>query len=56
MKVIEKNPVSKRYNLIPSQIKSVPTPANPILDGIRHTVSIFSDFSSIIIKSLNKSR
>ena len=56
MKVMEKNPVSKRYNLIPNQIKSGPPPANPILDGIRHTVSIFGDFSSIIIKSLNKSR
>ena len=56
MKVIEKNPVSKRYNLIPSQIKSVPTPANPILDGIKHTINIFSEFSSMLLKSLNKSR
>ena len=56
MKVMEKNSVSKRYNLIPSQIKSVPPPANPILDGIRHTVSIFSEFSSILLSSLNKNR
>ena len=56
MKMVEKNPVTKRYNLIPAQTRSAPSPANPILDGIKHTVNIFSEFSSIILKSLNKIR
>ena len=56
MKMVEKNPVTKRYNLIPVQTRSAPSPANPILDGIKHTVNIFSEFSSIILKSLNKIR
>ena len=56
MKIIEKDLVTKRYNLIPSQIKSAPSHANPILDGIRNTINIFSEFSSILLKSLNKSR
>ncbi|SVA91280.1 uncharacterized protein METZ01_LOCUS144134 [marine metagenome] len=56
MKIIEKDPVTKRYNLIPNQMKSAPSHANPILDGIRNTINIFSEFSSILLKSLNKSR
>jgi|TARA_B100001079_G_scaffold20509_1_gene16203 hypothetical protein len=56
MKLVEKNLVTKRYNLIPGQMKSAPSPDNPILDGIKHTVNIFSEFSSIILKSLNKIR
>jgi len=56
MKMIEKDPITKRYNLIPAQIKFAPSPANSILDGIKHTINIFSEFSSIILKSLNKSR
>jgi len=56
MKIIEKNPVTKRYNLIPGQIKSTPSSANPLLDGIKHTINIFSEFSSILLKSLNKNR
>ncbi len=55
MKIIEKNSVTKRYSLIPAQIKSTSSSANPILDGIKHTINIFSEFSSILIKSLNKS-
>ena len=56
MKMVEKNPVTKRYNLIPGQTRSAPSPANPILDGIKHTINIFSEFSSTLLKSLNKSR
>ena len=56
MKIVEKNPVTKRYNLIPVQTRSAPSPANPILDGIKHTINIFSEFSSILLKSLNKNR
>ena len=56
MKIIEKDSVTKKYNLIPGQIKSSPSSINPILDGIKHTINIFSEFSSIVIKSLNKSR
>ena len=56
MKIIEKNSVTKRYSLIPAQIKSTSSSANPILDGIKHTINIFSEFSSIVLKSLNKSR
>ena len=56
MKMIEKDPITKRYNLIPTQIKFAPSPANSILDGIKRTINIFSEFSSIILKSLDKSK
>jgi len=52
MSIVEKNPVTKRYNLIPAQIKDSSID-NPILDGIKDTIQIFSEFSSIVIKSLN---
>jgi hypothetical protein len=55
MKIVEKNPVSKRYYYISSQIKYIPSPANPILVGIKNTVNIFGEFSSIVLKSLSKS-
>jgi hypothetical protein len=54
MKIVEKDPVTKRYSLIPGQIKLTSSHANPILDGIKHAINIFSEFSSIVIKSLNK--
>jgi hypothetical protein len=56
MKIMEKDLVTKRYNLIPGQIKFAPSPTNPILDGIKYTIDIFSEFSSILLNSLNKSR
>jgi len=56
MKIIEKDSVTKRYNLIPAQIKSVPTLANPILDGIKHTIDLFSKFSSILLRSINQNK
>jgi len=55
MKIIEKDPVTKRYNLTPLQIKNSPS-NNLILDGTKHTIDIFSEFSSIVIKSLNKNK
>ncbi len=55
MKVLEKDPITKRYNFIPNQIKSTSSLTNPILDGIKHTINVFSEFSSIVLKSLNKS-
>ena len=55
IKIIEKNPVTKRYNLIPAQIKDSSID-NPILDGIKLTINIFSEFSSILLNSLNKNR
>ena len=52
MKMVKKNPVTKRYNLIPVQIKSAPFLINPISNEIKHTIAIFSAFSSMILKSL----
>ena len=52
IKIIEKNPITKRYNFTPAQIKNASID-NPILDGIKDTIQIFSEFSSIVIKSLN---
>jgi len=56
MKVIEKDPVTKRYYLIPSQlsIKSHSLSANTLLNGIKYTISIFSEFSSTLLRSLAK--
>ncbi len=56
MKVMEKDPITKRYSLISNQTKYGQFSGNSILDGIKHTISIFSEFSSIILKSLNRSR
>ena len=56
MKIIEKNSVTKRYNIIPNQIKTTLSSGNSILDGINYTINIFSEFSSIVLKSLNASR
>jgi len=56
MKVVEKDQVTRRYNLIPNQLKSSQFSDNSILDGIKYTISIFSEFSSIVLKSLNRNR
>ena len=56
MKIIEKDLVTKRYNLITAQIKSTSSPANPILDGIKYTINIFGEFSSMLLRSLSGSR
>ena len=56
MKILEKDPVTKRYNLVPTQIKSSLYSGYSMLGGINHTIDIFSEFSSIVIKSLNKNK
>jgi hypothetical protein len=56
MKMMQKDPITKRYYLIPAQLKSMTSPTNPLLDEIKHTINIFSEFSSTILISLNKSR
>lgn len=56
MKIIEKNSTTKRYNIMPAQMKFSQSSSNSILDGIKYTIDIFSDFSSTILKSLNKNR
>jgi hypothetical protein len=56
MNIMEKNQVTKRYKLIPAHMKYLPSSTNPILDGIKHTINIFSEFSSILLTSLNKNR
>jgi hypothetical protein len=56
MKILEKDPVTKRYNLVPTQIKSSLYSGYSMLDEIKHTINIFSEFSSIVLQSLNKSR
>jgi hypothetical protein len=56
MKVLEKDPVTKRYYLAPSQLsaKNQFSSANTLLDGMKYTISIFSEFSSTILRSLAK--
>ena len=56
MKVLEKNPVTKRYYLVPSQlsVKGNSSSDSTMLDGVKYTISIFSEFSSTLIKSLSK--
>ena len=56
MKVLEKDPLTKRYYLVPTQLSIVSTSSssNILLDGIKNTTSIFSEFSSILLKSLAK--
>ena len=56
MKVIEKDPVTKRYYLIPSQLSTTTTSSssNLLLDGVKRTISTFSEFSAILLGSLAK--
>jgi hypothetical protein len=56
MKVIEKDQVTKRYYLIPDQlsVKPLSSSTNTLGDGIKYTLSIFSEFSSTVLKSLIK--
>ena len=55
MKVLEKDPVTKRYYLIPSQLSvKLDSSSVNMLDGIKYTISIFSEFSSRLLKSLTK--
>jgi len=56
MKVIEKDQVTKRYYLIPDQlsVKPLSSSTNTLGDGIKYALSIFSEFSSTILRSLAK--
>ena len=56
MKVIEKDQVTKRYYLMPDQlsVKPLSSSTNTLGDGIKYTLSIFSEFSSTILRSLAK--
>ncbi len=56
MKIMEKDSVTKRYNLVPTHMKSTTFTDNSMLNGIRHTIDLFSEFSLILLKSFNKSR
>jgi hypothetical protein len=56
IKIIEKDSVTKRYNLVPAHMKSTTFTDNSMLNGIRHTIDLFSEFSLILLKSFNKSR
>jgi len=54
MKMLEKDMATKRYYLVPGQLSLVrhSSSRNVLVDGMRHTISIFSEFSSTILKSL----
>jgi len=56
MGMLEKDPVTKRYYLVPSRLVKKPNSFsnNILLDGIKHTITIFSELSSIVLNSLNK--
>ena len=56
MKVIEKDQVTKRYYLMPDQlsVKPLSSSTNTLGDGIKYALSIFSEFSSTILRSLAK--
>jgi Fic family protein len=56
MKVVEKDPITKRYYLVPNQLSvaQASPSSNILLDGIKYTISIFSEFSSTLLKSLTK--
>ncbi len=50
MKFLEKDKSTKRYYLLLSQINS--NPLVPATEGMRRTISIFSQFSSVVLKGL----
>ena len=56
MGVLEKDPVTKRYYLALSRLVKKPASFsnNMLLDGIKRTIAIFSEFSSTVLSSLNK--
>ena len=51
MKFIEKDKVTKRYHLLLGQLNT--NPSIPAVEGMRKTISIFSHFSSIVLKGLS---
>ena len=52
MKFLEKDKTTKRYYLVMGQLNS--NPLMPAIEGMRSTISIFSNFSSTILKGLNR--
>ena len=52
MKFLEKDKVSKRYYLLLSQLNT--NSSVPSVEGMKKTINIFSQFSSIILKGLSK--
>jgi len=52
MKFLEKDKVSKRYYLLLSQLNT--NSSVPSIEGMKKTINIFSQFSSIILKGLSK--
>mgnify|MGYP003952367297 FL=1 len=52
MRFLEKDRVSKRYYLLLSQLNT--NSSVPSIEGMKKTINIFSQFSSIILKGLSK--
>ena len=52
MKFLEKDKVSKRYYLLLSQLNA--SSSVPSIEGMKKTISIFSQFSSVILKGLSR--
>ena len=52
MKFLEKDKVSKRYYLLLSQLNT--SSSDPSIEGMKKTISIFSQFSSVILKGLSR--
>ncbi len=52
MKFLEKDKITKRYYLLLSQLNS--NPMVPATEGMRRTIDIFSQFSSIVLKGLSR--
>ena len=52
MKFLEKDKISKRYYLLLSQLNT--SSSVPSIEGMKKTISIFSQFSSVILKGLSR--
>ena len=52
MKFLDKDKVSKRYYLLLSQLNT--SSSVPSIEGMKKTISIFSQFSSVILKGLSR--
>ena len=52
MKFLEKDKISKRYYLVLSQLNT--SSSVPSIEGMKKTISIFSQFSSVILKGLSR--
>ena len=52
MKFLEKDKVTKRYYLLLNQLNS--NPMIPATEGMRRAISIFSQFSSTVLKGMSR--